>query len=118
MAPASKLSVLLELAREPSSERRRELLRQVTDAFTADENARSQENWAEFDKILSAITADLESSVRAELARKIAVSPSSFGRRTARNLAFDDISVARPVIESSRALSEKDLLELIAEKSQ
>jgi uncharacterized protein (DUF2336 family) len=117
MAPASKLSVLLELAREPSSERRRELLRQVTDAFTADENVRSQENWAEFDKILSAITADLESSVRAELARKIAVNPSSFGR-TARNLAFDDISVARPVIESSRALSEKDLLELIAEKSQ
>jgi len=116
-APSSKLNLLLELAREPSGEKRRELLRQLTDAFTADESPRTDENWAEFDKILAAVTQDLEVSVRAELARKIAANPSQFGR-TARNLAFDDIRVAQPVIESSRALSENDLLELIAEKSQ
>ncbi len=113
----SKLNLLLELAREPSGERRRELLRQVTDAFTANESTRTQENWAEFDKALSAVAQDLEASVRAELARKISANPGQFGR-TARNLAFDDIQVARPVIESSRALSESDLLELIAKKSQ
>src|SRR5215831_7760032 len=117
MAAPSKLNLLLELAREPSGEKRRELLREVTDAFTADESARTQENWAEFDKILASVAHDLETSVRAELARKIATNPSQFGR-TARNLAFDEIAVARPVIESSRALSENDLLAVIAEKSQ
>ncbi|HYM17949.1 MAG TPA: DUF2336 domain-containing protein [Micropepsaceae bacterium] len=114
---SSKLDLLLALAREPSGEKRRELLREVTDAFTADESARTQENWAEFDKILASVAQDLETSVRTELARKIAANPSQFGR-TARNLAFDEIAVARPVIESSRALSENDLLALIAEKSQ
>src|SRR5258706_1853863 len=116
-APSSKLNLLLELSREPSGERRRELLREVTDAFAAGESTGTQENWAEFDKILAAVGQDLELSVRAELARKIAANPTQFGR-TARNLAFDDIAVACPVIESSRSLSEKDLLELIAEKSQ
>jgi uncharacterized protein (DUF2336 family) len=116
-APQSKLHVLVELASEPSGEKRRELLRQVTDSFIADASLRTQDNCAELDRILSAITVDLELNVRAELARKIATGPLEFGH-TARSLAFDDIEVARPVLENSRAVCERDLLEVIQEKSQ
>src|SRR6516164_11416873 len=114
-APQSKLNVLLDLANEPSGDKRRDLLRQVTDSFIADASLRTQENCAEFDRILSAITVDLELNVRAELARRLAAGASEFGR-TARILAFDEIEVARPVLESSRALSEHDLLEVIEGK--
>jgi uncharacterized protein (DUF2336 family) len=116
-APQSKLNVLVALANEPSGEKRRDLLRQITDSFIADPSLRSRENCAEFDRILSAITVDLELNVRAELARRLAAGASEFGR-TARILAFDEIEVARPVLESSRALSEHDLLEVIEGKSQ
>jgi uncharacterized protein (DUF2336 family) len=113
----SNFAMLLELARETSSEKRRELLRQVTDVFLADGSVRTDSEAAVFDEIVGAVAADLETQVRVELARKVADSQAPLGR-TARRLAMDEIEVARPVIEKSRALSERDILDVIHQKGQ
>lgn len=114
---APNFAILLDLAKETSSEKRRELLRQVTDVFLADAPARSDKEAAMFDEIVGAVAADLETQVRVELARKVAASSAPLGR-TARRLALDVIEVARPVIESSPALTETDILDVIHLKGQ
>lgn len=113
----SSFALLLDLAKETSSEKRRELLRQVTDVFLADGQTRSEKEAIVFDEIVGAVASDLEDQVRVELARKVAASTAPIGR-TARRLAMQEIEVARPVIERSRALSEGDILEVIREKGQ
>ncbi len=116
-ASATNFSLLLDLAKETSSEKRRELLRQITDVFLASPEQRSDKESAIFDEIVGAVASDLETQVRIELARKVAVSRAPL-QRTAKRLAMDVIEVARPVIERSRALSESDILEVIQQKSQ
>lgn len=116
-APANNFALLLDLAKEGSSEKRRELLRQITDVFMADPPERSDRESQLFDEIVVAVAADLETQVRVELAKKVAASNAPV-QRTARRLAMDVIEVARPVIEGSRALSETDILDVIQQKSQ
>jgi uncharacterized protein (DUF2336 family) len=116
-ANANKFALLLDLAKEGSSEKRRELLRQITDVFLAQPNNRSEKEAALFDEIVGAVASDLETQVRIELSRKIADTVAPL-RHTARRLAMDEIEVARPVLERSRALTENDILEVIDKKSQ
>ena len=110
-APANNFAMLLDLAKEGSSEKRRELLRQITDVFLSDPPERTDRESMLFDEIIGAVAADLETQVRVELAKKVAVSNVAV-HRTARRLAMDVIEVARPVIENSKSLSEADLLEV------
>lgn len=117
MPTKGNFSLLLDLARETSSEKRRELLRQVTDVFLEDDASRTDTEAGLFDEIFDAVAADMEIQVRAELARKIAISKAPLGR-TARRLALDEIEVARPVIERSSALTQKDILDVIHQKGQ
>jgi uncharacterized protein (DUF2336 family) len=116
-APSSNFALLLDLAKETSSEKRRELLRQITNVFLADPPDRSDRESQLFDEIVGAVASDLETQVRIELARKIADTRVPVAR-TAKRLAMDQIEVARPVLERSRALSEADILEVIEQKSQ
>jgi uncharacterized protein (DUF2336 family) len=116
-APANNFALLLDLAKEGSSEKRRELLRQITDVFLADPPERSDRETQLFDEIVVAVAADLETQVRIELAKKVAVS-NVYVHRTARRLALDVIEVARPVIEHSKSLTEGDILDVIQQKSQ
>lgn len=116
-AAANNFALLLDLAKEGSSEKRRELLRQITDVFLAESPGRSDRESQLFDEIVGAVAADLETQVRVELAKKVAASDAPV-QRTARRLAMDVIEVARPVIEGSRALTETDILDVIQQKSQ
>jgi uncharacterized protein (DUF2336 family) len=113
----SNFALLIDLAKETSSEKRRELLRQITDTFLAPTGDRSESEAELFDEIVGVVAADLETQVRIELARKVAASRHSI-RRTARRLALDTIEVAAPVIEGSRALTQGDLVEIIEQRSQ
>lgn len=113
----NNFAMLMDLAREGSSEKRRELLRQITDVFLAQPTERSDKESLLFDEIVGAVAQDLEIQVRIELSRKVADSPGPL-RRTARRLAMDEIEVARPVLERSRSLTENDILEVIEAKSQ
>lgn len=113
----NNFALLLELAKEGSSEKRRELLRQITDVFLASPLDRSENEAVLFDEIVGAVAQDLETQVRIELSRKVADSPGPL-RRTARRLAMDNIEVAQPVLERSRSLTQSDLIEVIEAKSQ
>lgn len=115
-APASRLHDLIALANESSSERRRELLRGVTDLFFSDETHGAAEIGL-FDAVLGKLAGEMEVAVRAELAARMSgveVAPTGLMR----SLADDDIEVARPVLERSGALSEDDLISLARTKGQ
>src|SRR5271165_3772263 len=113
----SKLERLANLSAEMSSDDRRALLREVTDIFVRDPSVQTGEHDVLIDKVISVAIADFSAKFRAELAQKVASSPSQFGE-TARRLAMDDILVARPVLERSRALSDDDLFAVVMQNSQ
>ncbi|MEM8921191.1 MAG: DUF2336 domain-containing protein [Pseudomonadota bacterium] len=113
---SSNFAMLVDLAKETSSDKRRELLRRVTDVFMSNEPRKASE-CALFDEIVSAVSSDMSTQVRAELSAKVARSNSPL-RRTAKRLATDDIQVAGEVLQKSRALSEDDLVEIINTATQ
>jgi uncharacterized protein (DUF2336 family) len=100
IAPASKLHHLISLASEPSSTRRRELLREVTDMFFTVEDGHGQAEMSLFDDVLTKLAGDMEEAVRAELAQRMAEAPAP-PKRLISGLAADTITVAQPVLESS-----------------
>jgi uncharacterized protein (DUF2336 family) len=116
MSERNKLSELIELAKEPSSDRRRELLREVTDVFFV-EKIQSPQQTAAFDHILQTLTAKMEAAVRIELAERFATSDNA-PKGLIRMLAMDAPSVARPVLEQSKVLSEQDLLDVVQSRGQ
>ena len=116
-APTSSLVELIELAKEPSSTKRRELLRSVTDIFMTHPETVAGAEMELYDSVMTQLTNDMETIVRAEIAQTIA------GARNAplgllRKLAVDDIQVAEPILTRSKALSEKDLMHVVQTQGQ
>ncbi len=114
----TKLHDLIELAQEPSSERRRELLRGVTDLFFSSEEVRGGSEMALFDDVLSQLAGEMEAAVRAELAQRMAgveTPPKGLIGALARDYM---IEVAGPVLAASPALSEDDLLSVARTRGQ
>jgi len=105
----TKLHDLIALAQEPSSERRRELLRQVTDLFFVSPEGHAAGEMALFDDVLTQLSSEMEEAVRAELAERMADAAAP-PRRLVRGLASDSFRVAEPVLTRSTALTEDDLL--------
>jgi len=113
----SKLQDLIDLAREPSSGKRRDLLRQITDMFFVNPDIQPSE-LALFDALLGQLAGEMEIMVRAELAVRMAPvdhPPTKLVRRLA---ADPEIEVARPVLEGSAALSDADLVALASGQGQ
>ncbi len=113
----SRFAKLMELAKETSSEKRRDMLREVTDIFFEKESDRSDSESQMFDEIIVAVANDMTDEVRRELAAKVARAKTPL-RRTARRLATDSITVARPVLQHSSILSDEDLVEIVKSKPQ
>jgi uncharacterized protein (DUF2336 family) len=114
----SKLHDLIEMAHEPSSERRRELLRGVTDLFLSIEGAPAPEEMGLFDDVMSQLAGELEEAVRAELSQRMAsaeTAPSGLLRDLARDVSID---VARPLLAGSTALTQDDLLSVARTRGQ
>ncbi len=117
-SPLSKLQDLISLAQEPSSEKRRELLREVTDVFFANPEQKSGAELSLFDDVLTQLAGEMEVAVRAELAQRMAPAPYP-PSRLVRNLASDQaIEVAQLMLEGSTALSDADLLSLARSRGQ
>ncbi len=73
---AGKLSDLIALAHEPSSSKRRELLREVTDLFFAGSpETHGAGEMQAFDGVMGALAREMEAEVRAELAGRLADAP-------------------------------------------
>ena len=113
----SRLHDLIALAQEGSSERRRELLRGVTDLFFTTDGAHDRQEMGLFDDVLSQLAGEMEEAVRIELAGRMAEAPAA-PARLIRRLASDSIEVARPVLEGYRGLTEDDLLEVARTQGQ
>jgi uncharacterized protein (DUF2336 family) len=113
----SKLADAEQVATANPSLERRDIVRFLADKLRPESTFDSTTDGVEFDRLLSAVISELATGVRVELAQHIAMSPVPFGE-TARRLALDEIAVARPVLEGSRALTEADLLEVIMQRSQ
>jgi len=113
----SKLVDLIALAQEPSSEKRRVLLRELTDLFFSNPDHRAGE-MALFDDVLTQLAGEMEAEVRAELADRLAPA-SDAPAKLVRGLASDEaIEVARPILEGSRALTDEDLLAVARGRGQ
>jgi uncharacterized protein (DUF2336 family) len=112
----SRLHDLIALAKEPSSAKRRELLREVTDLYFG-QPATNPAEMALFDAVLTQLSSEMEEAVRAALSARFAdatVAP----RRLIFTLANDTAEVAEPVLKSSPVLSESDLLHVVKTKGQ
>jgi uncharacterized protein (DUF2336 family) len=116
MPERKRLIELIELAKEPSSHRRRDLLREVTDLFFG-VKFDSASQAADFDAILQKLTAKMEEAVRGELAEHFATS-SDAPHGLMRMLALDMPAVARSVLERSNVLSEQDLVDVAKTRGQ
>ena len=117
MTTDSQFGKLLDLARERDSDRRRELLRQVTDLFFETRGARSQSANSMFGDILQTVAADMQDSVLVELSERFADAPDApIGLM--KDLANHSFEVAAPVLRHSTVLSDADLLEVVRHQSQ
>ena len=116
-AGTSRLKELIAVAEEGSSERRRDLLRDITDVFMATPDRYTSSEMQHFDVIMSRVTEQVETSLRREIAEKLADVPNA-PKGLIRQLAHDEISVAEPVLARSEVLSEDDLVRVVRQRSQ
>lgn len=112
----SRLQDLIDLAKEPSSEKRRELLRELTDQFFGVTPPSAVESEL-YGAVLAQLTAEMEQTVRQELATRFSVAPNA-PRSLARTLAMDVEDVAVPILRACNALDESDLLDVVRVKGQ
>lgn len=113
----SRIQELERLARESSSDRRRELLRNLTDMFLEDMDPHSGEENDLFSDVVCRVLDEVVEEARVELAQR--VSPlESFPKDVVLKLASDEISVAMPVLQHSPILTDSDLVQLAEQKSQ
>jgi uncharacterized protein (DUF2336 family) len=101
---------LIALARETSSERRRELLRQITDMFLSTDVA-TQTASDLFEEVVLRLARDIGIAGCMALAERIA-DHASAPRKLVMTLATDEIAVAHPILERSPVLEEDDLVSL------
>ena len=113
----SDIVELEKLAREGSSERRRELLRGLTDMFLEDMDKHTAEESDLFGEVVCRVLDEVVQEARVELAERVAPL-QQFPKDIVLKLASDDIEVATPVLEKSTLLDDSDLVQLAEQKSQ
>ena len=101
----SRLPDLIAMAQEPSSEKRRALLRELTEVFFGTETHTETETDL-YGTVLAELSAEMETAVRAELAQRFADSPAA-PRALIRRLANDEAEVATPVLSASPVLTDQ-----------
>ena len=111
------LDELQELSATKSSESRRALLHRITDLFVITADEQQPDHKAAFDQIMDRLAYELETSVRAEFADRLADMPNAPTRLT-HKLAIDEIEVARPVLTRSKILSDDFLVKVAKTQSQ
>ena len=108
----SRYALLNNLSASASSDQRRDLLRQVTDALTNNARTPSEAEFAELDEVLSLAASEYSTEVRTEFARLVAASVTRFCHAS-EQFAMDEIEVAAPVLRHSQALTEETLLKVV-----
>ncbi len=112
-----RFSKLIELAGETSSEKRRELLRDVTDLFFASTDTRTDREAELFDDILCSIAQEMPAEALVSLSKRFATAAEA-PPELVKRLAQSTIEVAEPVLKRSRQLSDEDLIGVVLARSQ
>ena len=112
----SRLPDLIALAEEGSSEKRRALLRELTEHFFGTTTRTASEE-ALYGSVLATLAADMETAVRAELAVRFSGAPDA-PHNLIRRLANDEAAVARAVLATSPVLTDEDLLGVVRKHGQ
>ena len=114
---SSLIDELMDAVAVGDVKRRLRILLRITDLFAAGSRRYSSQQIALFDDVLQQLAADIEVKARAKLAHRLAGMDHA-PPKLMRALAFDDaIAVAGPVLVQS-PLSDADLVENAATKSQ
>ena len=71
----SRLKQLIDVAREGSTDKRADLLREITDVFMAAPDRYTSAEMQHFDVILSKVTESVEVALRREIAERLAERP-------------------------------------------
>ena len=117
MTTHQNLERLIELANEPSSEKRRELLTEITDIFLGPTEPLSERESALCGDIMEKVAFNVEAKVREQLSDRLA-DVDFAPRDLIKRLAHDAIEVARPILERSKVLDESELIEVVRERGQ
>ena len=112
----SRLPDLIALAEEGSSEKRRALLRELTEHFFG-ASARTGTEDALYGSVLAKLADDMETAVRAELSARFANAPDA-PHALIRRLANDEAAVAGAVLAHSLVLTDEDLLGVVRKHGQ
>lgn len=113
----SRLPELISLAREESSEKRRALLRELTEHFFG-ASARSEAETEHYGVVLAHLADDMEEAVRAELAERFASEPQAPSRLIRRLAEDESDAVAAPVLAVSPVLDQADLMKAVRQGGQ
>ena len=114
---SSHIQNLIDLAKEPSSAKRRELLREITNIFLTSAKQINAKEMALYDAVLSQLTFDMEMAVRQEISEKLCETPFA-PKAFLQQLAMDQIEVAEPVLSKSQVLDDDDLLQVVTTQGQ
>lgn len=115
-ATVSRLPDLIALAEEGSSEKRRALLRELTEHFFGSP-ARTTTEDSLYGAVLAKLADDMELAVRAELSTRFASAPDA-PHALIRRLANDEAAVAGAVLANSPVLTDEDLLGVVRKHGQ
>ncbi len=107
---------LTHLAHDPSPDRRRELLRKVSDMFVEGADHHSDLERELFGDVMARVVNTVEETARIELADRLAPHPSA-PHDVILKLAKDKEEVASVVLRHSQVLTDEDLIEIASEKS-
>ncbi|KAF0183881.1 MAG: hypothetical protein FD163_2075 [Hyphomonadaceae bacterium] len=114
METGARYTKLLEIAHETSSERRRELLHEVTDLFFESHATSTPAEQHMFGDLIGKVAFDLNNEVRKELSARF------IGGQAPRNLALaladDVLEVAAPILQHTKSLTDEDLVKIVQNK--
>lgn len=116
--PKSHLQDLVDLAKEQSSDKRRELMRKLTDVFLDSAPDYNDTERDHFGAILSLVATDMDAAVRRQLAKQFANVPSAPHNLIHKLATDEEFSVAKDVLLKSTVLSDDDLIGIARSSAQ
>jgi len=112
----SSLNDLIELARDPGPAARQALSQRITDICLQAPRPLNPQEKEVAGHILIRLSREFETQMRANLAHQLAASPRA-PKLLVQALAADEISVSTPIISQSPLLDERDLIEIVMNKT-
>ena len=108
---------MLELARSQDKRDRGILMQNMTDLFLSPEGRLTERDRTAMAEIIGKLIDEVETTVRRNLAERLAVTPGA-PRELVLRLSADEARVARPILLNSGVLKDADLIQLVKHRTQ